>query len=89
MTRDILLDKSLESLREIAKAQGVKSVTKYRKAELIDIIANGGVAPLNIKVAPAEQTPEQTAAQAPAAPKKRGRPRKTDKPAEEKPPETG
>ena len=87
MTRDILLDKSLESLREIAKAQGVKSVTKYRKAELIDIIANGGVMPLSIKDAPAEQTPEQAEAQAHAAPKKRGRPRKTDKPAEEKPAE--
>ncbi len=45
MTREILLDKSLESLREIAKAQGVKSITKYRKSELIDIIANGGVVP--------------------------------------------
>lgn len=42
MTKDQLFEKSLESLRMIAKAQGVKSVTKYRKAELIDIIMNGG-----------------------------------------------
>lgn len=35
MTREQLLEKSLESLREIAKAQGVKSITKYRKAELV------------------------------------------------------
>lgn len=34
MTREQLLEKSLESLREIAKAQGVKSITKYRKANL-------------------------------------------------------
>ncbi|MBR0156117.1 MAG: transcription termination factor Rho [Clostridia bacterium] len=43
MTREEMLDKSLESLRIIAKAQGVKSITKYRKAELVDIIMNGGV----------------------------------------------
>ena len=43
MTREEMLDKSLESLRVIAKAQGVKSITKYRKAELVDIIMNGGV----------------------------------------------
>lgn len=42
MTREEMLEKSLESLRTIAKAQGVKSVTKYRKAELVDIIMNGG-----------------------------------------------
>lgn len=43
MTREQLQEKSLESLREIAKAQGVKSVTRYRKAELVDIIMNGGI----------------------------------------------
>ena len=42
MTREEMLEKSLESLRTIAKAQGVKSITKYRKAELVDIIMNGG-----------------------------------------------
>lgn len=45
MTREQLCEKTLENLREIAKAQGVKSITKYRKAELIDIIMNGGTVP--------------------------------------------
>ena len=43
MTREMLLEKSLQDLRTIAKLQGVKSVTKYRKAELIEIIMAGGV----------------------------------------------
>jgi transcription termination factor Rho len=43
MTREILEEKSLMDLREIAKAQGVKSITKFRKSELIDIIMAGGV----------------------------------------------
>ena len=47
MTREQLLEKSLESLREIAKAQGVKSITKYRKAELVEIIMNGGIVARN------------------------------------------
>ena len=38
MTREQLQEKSLNDLREIAKLQGVKSLTKYRKGELIDII---------------------------------------------------
>ena len=42
MTREQLQEKSLNDLREIAKLQGVKSLTKYRKGELIDIIMNGG-----------------------------------------------
>ena len=42
LTRDQLLEKSLGDLREIAKLQGVKSITKYRKGELVDIIMNGG-----------------------------------------------
>jgi len=37
--------KSLGDLREIAKLQGVKSVTKYRKSELVDIIMSGGKTP--------------------------------------------
>ncbi|HMM32848.1 MAG TPA: Rho termination factor N-terminal domain-containing protein, partial [Clostridia bacterium] len=39
----MLLEKSLADLREIAKLQGVKSIAKYRKNELIDLIMNGGV----------------------------------------------
>ena len=51
--------KSLGDLREIAKLQGVKSLTKYRKGELVDIIMNGGAVPAS-DAAPAE-TPEETA----------------------------
>ncbi len=45
MTREMLQEKSLNDLREIAKLQGVKSLTKYRKNELVDIIMNGGEQP--------------------------------------------
>jgi transcription termination factor Rho len=45
VTREQLLEKSLGDLREIAKLQGAKSLTKYRKGELVDIIMNGGVVP--------------------------------------------
>jgi len=36
---EILEDKKLEDLRVIAKTLGIKSVTKYRKSELIELIA--------------------------------------------------
>jgi transcription termination factor Rho len=39
-----LWDKKLEDLRYIAKVMGIKSVTKYRKAELIDLILDAGKA---------------------------------------------
>ncbi|MBQ3551633.1 MAG: transcription termination factor Rho [Clostridia bacterium] len=42
MDRDILLNKSLSDLRELARMQGVKSITRYRKAELVQIIMAGG-----------------------------------------------
>lgn len=45
VTREMLQEKSLNDLREIAKLQGVKSLTKYRKNELVDIIMNGGAIP--------------------------------------------
>ena len=57
MNREQLEAKGLGDLREIAKLQGVKSVTKYRKPELISIIMNGGVVPKQDE-AP-QQTPEQ------------------------------
>ncbi len=56
MTREMLQEKSLNDLREIAKLQGVKSLTKYRKNELVDIIMNGGA------------SPAEPAAEEPAAP---------------------
>ncbi len=59
MTREMLQEKSLNDLREIARLQGVKSLTKYRKNELVDIIMNGGAAPAE----PAEPDQEQPAAE--------------------------
>ena len=38
MNRNILTSKKLDELREIAKEVGVRSVTQYRKSDLIDII---------------------------------------------------
>ncbi|MDO5112725.1 MAG: Rho termination factor N-terminal domain-containing protein, partial [Clostridia bacterium] len=61
MTKEMLLEKSLSDLREIAKLQGVKSVTKYRKNELVDLIMNGGKEPAEASA------PETPAMEAPAA----------------------
>ena len=58
MTREMLLEKSLEDLREIARAQGVKSITKYRKAELADIIMNGGKLPGSAEAEPELPAPQ-------------------------------
>ena len=43
MNKEQLEAKSLGDLREIAKLQGVKSVAKFRKGELVEIIMSGGV----------------------------------------------
>ena len=70
MTREMLQEKSLNDLREIAKLQGVKSLTKYRKNELVDIIMNGGAIPSAVQQ-PAEPPAPQLEAQPdpqPAAP---------------------
>lgn len=70
MTREMLQKKSLNDLREIAKLQGVKSLTKYRKNELVDIIMNGGAIPSAVQQ-PAEPPAPQLEAQPdpqPAAP---------------------
>lgn len=70
MTREMLQEKSLNDLREIAKLQGVKSLTKYRKNELVDIIMNGGATPSAVQQ-PAEPPAPQLEAQPdpqPAAP---------------------
>lgn len=70
MTREMLQEKSLNDLREIAKLQGVKSLTKYRKNELVDIIMNGGAIPSAVQQ-PAEPPAPQIEAQPdpqPAAP---------------------
>lgn len=70
MTREMLQEKSLNDLREIAKLQGVKSLTKYRKNELVDIIMNGGAIPSAVQQ-PSEPPAPQLEAQPdpqPAAP---------------------
>lgn len=85
MTREMLQEKSLNDLREIAKLQGVKSLTKYRKNELVDIIMNGGAIPSAVQQ-PAEPPAPQLEAQPdpqPAAPAS-GQPiQATEQPAEE------
>lgn len=85
MTREMLQEKSLNDLREIAKLQGVKSLTKYRKNELVDIIMNGGAIPSAVQQ-PAEPPAPQLEAQPdpqPAAPAS-GQPiQASEQPAEE------
>ncbi len=91
MTREMLLKKSVDDLREIARTMGVKAVTRYRKAELADIIMNGGAVPESVAAgkskrakeepeAVADAAPEAAPQAAPAdvdyAPRRRGRPRK-------------
>lgn len=85
MTREMLQEKSLNDLREIAKLQGVKSLTKYRKNELVDIIMNGG-AILSAVQQPAEPPAPQPEAQPdpqPAAPASGQPMQAAEQPAEE------
>jgi len=63
----MLLEKSLGDLREIAKLQGVKSLTKYRKGELVDIIVNGGQLPDDDAPAPAPEAEAPASQEAPEA----------------------
>ena len=85
MTREMLQEKSLNDLREIAKLQGVKSLTKYRKDELVDIIMNGGAIP-SAAQQPAEPPAPQPEAQPdpqPAAPASGQPMQAAEQPAEE------
>ena len=85
MTREMLQEKSLNDLREIAKLQGVKSLTKYRKNELVDIIMNGGAIP-SAAQQPAEPPAPQLEAQPdpqPAAPASGQPMQAAEQPAEE------
>lgn len=85
MTREMLQEKSLNDLREIAKLQGVKSLTKYRKNELVDIIMNGGAIPSAVQQ-PAEPSAPQLEAQPdpqPAVPASGQPMQATEQPAEE------
>ncbi|MEG1559285.1 MAG: transcription termination factor Rho [Clostridia bacterium] len=59
MTREIMLEKTLMDLRTIAKAQGVKNATKYRKFELVDLIMgiNDKIDEVNVTSVHDEPTP--------------------------------
>ncbi len=64
MNRDQLEAKSLGDLREIAKLQGVKSITKYRKSELVDIIMAGGKTPSSSDTSEEQENEDDLEAQA-------------------------
>ena len=59
MNKEQLEAKSLGDLREIAKLQGVKSLTKYRKNDLVEIIMGGGIVPSNFTSSEEEQAPDE------------------------------
>lgn len=85
MTREMLQEKSLNDLREIAKLQGVKSLTKYRKNELVDIIMNGGATPSAVQqpAEPPAPEPEAQPDPQPAAPASGQPMQAAEQPAEE------
>ncbi|MEL7609937.1 MAG: transcription termination factor Rho [Bacillota bacterium] len=68
MTRESLLQKSLGDLREIAKDHGIKSITKYRKNELIDLITSADPKKYASEGAPSEQRADGPIAQSAAEP---------------------
>ena len=76
MNKEQLEAKSLGDLREIAKLQGVKSLTKYRKSDLVEIIMGGGVVPSDFASADESEPEEQEAESAPvtSAPQPQGEP---------------
>ncbi|NLG88100.1 MAG: transcription termination factor Rho [Clostridiaceae bacterium] len=63
--RDKLLGKSLEDLRYIAKVMGIKSITRYRKQELIEKILSAGAE------GEKSQPDQKPAAKRPGRPRKR------------------
>ncbi|MDO4565488.1 MAG: transcription termination factor Rho [Clostridia bacterium] len=71
MTREELLEKKLPELRELAKEAGIKSIVKYRKAELCDLILERSKAPqkkpAGRKAAKAKVEPTVSAKPEPAA----------------------
>ena len=89
MTREMLLEKSLDDLREVAKAIGIKAVTKYRKKELVELILKQGEQLRAESAANEEQSaPPKKAAPAkeeqPASPKKAAPAKKKEQSAEKK-----
>jgi transcription termination factor Rho len=75
MTREMLLEKSLEDLREIARTMGFRAVTKYRKGQLADLIM-GNAQEDKPSAAPIAEEPAPAKPEVDYTPKKRGRPRK-------------
>ncbi len=67
MNKEQLEAKSLGDLREIAKLQGVKSLTKFRKSELVEIIMAGGKVPAHIEAAAVEGEDGEAAGAEPGA----------------------
>jgi len=70
LNKEQLEAKSLGDLREIAKLQGVKSLTKYRKSDLVEIIMGGGIVPSDFASAGeggAEEGEPEAVAAAPVA----------------------
>lgn len=74
MNKEQLEAKSLGDLREIAKLQGVKSLTKFRKGELVEIIMAGGIVPSELGAAGEEAEEEFVPEGAAEEPTKAGEP---------------
>ncbi|MEN6594786.1 MAG: transcription termination factor Rho [Clostridiaceae bacterium] len=74
MNREQLEAKSLGDLREIAKLQGVKSITKFRKGELVEIIMSGGVVPSGFGASEGAEEEEFVPEEAAIEPAKQGEP---------------
>ncbi len=74
MNKEQLEAKSLGDLREIAKLQGVKSLTKFRKGELVEIIMAGGIVPPELGAAGEEAEEEFVPEGAAEEPTKAGEP---------------
>ena len=84
MTREMLLEKSLDDLREVAKAIGIKAVTKYRKKELVELILKQGEQ-LRAESAAKEEQPASPKKAAPANEEQPAPPKKAASAKEEQP----
>ncbi|MBR6109686.1 MAG: Rho termination factor N-terminal domain-containing protein, partial [Clostridia bacterium] len=84
MTREMLLEKSLDDLREVAKAIGIKAVTKYRKKELVELILKQGEQ-LRAESAAKEEQPASPKKSAPVKEEQPASPKKSASAKEEQP----
>ena len=64
MDKSVLNEKSLNELREIAKLAGMKSVAKYRKGELVDLLASDEPPAESRRGRPPVRKPEEAAPEA-------------------------